>query len=179
MVEEGWSARTRPGRRPRGVLAEVDARSKSCPSHWRKGGCLSEGGGGTWDELAGQAAPGPERPESERRNAGGFVVCLCFVCLVYWYSCLPACLPACPACPACCARPRATQCPLPVPSHAVWPGGRRQFWRWSMWADTDVDAGVAADVNEGARLVISKSCTQPARAGCVCLAIVGRLRAAE
>lgn len=44
IAEEGWSARSRPGRRPRDVLAgSVDARSRGCPSHWRSDGLLGRG----------------------------------------------------------------------------------------------------------------------------------------
>lgn len=130
---------------------------------------------------------GKQLPDlNDRSQNAGTQVALSCACVLFVSSIgMPACLPAClRVCPACCARPRATQCPLPVPSHAVCLvaggsfGGSRVNGH-TMWADTDVDAGVAADVNEDARLVISKSCTQPARAGCVWLSWVGSGRRNE
>lgn len=73
---------------------------------------------------------GKQLPDLNDRsqNAGTQVALSCACVLFVSSSDTPAYLSACPAC---CARPRATQCPLPVPSHAVWPGGRRQFRRRS------------------------------------------------
>lgn len=161
MVEEGWSARTRPGRRPRDVLAEVGARSKGCPSHWRRDGCSSEGGGGHLGRgmnSAGPAAPGPERQESRRRNAGGGFAVPVF--------CLPH-LSGVPVCLCCLMCPPIAQCRLPVllMQYLVLVfGGCRQFRRGSSgrtWDDVDsgVDVGVGVDVNERCRLVVWKYCT--------------------
>lgn len=129
MVKEGWSARTRPGRRPETCWRKWAHVLRVAPRIGAEMAARARQAAGRGMNLAGPAAPGPERQESwtqERRRW------LCCACVLFVSSIGCACLPVLSDVSA------HHLMPAPGASHAALVlvyGGCSQFRRGSRWTD--------------------------------------------